>query len=101
MGEVRFDSCLQFDHLSGVVGVDQTSFVDREIDQGESVPANGLIVDVEQLGERLDLVVFGGMVEPSRSGRYVDLGRYPVCAILMTVAQLLVERPTRIDLVSA
>ena len=57
--------------------MDKASLVGRDVEQELGVAPDRRVVDVEEAVERLDLVVFGLMVEPARPDGHVDLARIP------------------------
>ena len=59
----------------------------RHIEQEERIPADALIIYIEKISQRLDIIIFVFLPEPSRTNRDVALGRDPCVASLCSLVK--------------
>ena len=62
----------------GDVGVSEKPFgVGREVEAKEAISPDRIVIEAHDLAQRLELVVFGGVPEPSGANRVNRFGRVP------------------------
>src|SRR5262245_14150032 len=64
--------------------VNQSAAVDTDVEQKVTVAADRGVINIHQLVDRFEPFILVCVIEPSRTNRYVALGRNPFVAVLVS-----------------
>jgi len=79
-GEGLVEDTAKLAESGDVVGVDLAAAVRGDVQVEAAAASDGGVINLEQIGERFDAVVFGGVVEPPGADGHIAFGGDPMSA---------------------